>query len=109
MGMGYREGFKIRTGFGDIEKDIKFIDEFFSMNNRRKKKAKNYNFISDMSKNILCKELSYINEIDSELNGTNSNINNTNLGNNSNNNINEKILKEENASNLMDNEETKKR
>ena len=26
MGMGYREGFKIRTGFGDIEKDIKFID-----------------------------------------------------------------------------------
>ena len=40
MGMGYREGFKIRTGFGDIEKDIKFIDEFFSMNNRRKKKAK---------------------------------------------------------------------
>ena len=107
MGMGYREGFKIRTGFGDIEKDIKFIDEFFSMNNRRKKKAKNYNFISDMSKNILCKELSYINEIDSELNGTNSNINNTNLGNNSNNNINEKILKEENASNLMDNEEIK--
>jgi len=57
----------------------------------------------------LCKELSYINEIDSELNGTNSNINNTNLGNNSNNNINlnEKIQKEENASNLMDNEEIK--
>ena len=109
FGINNREGFKIRTGVGDIERDIKIIDEFFSMNNRKKKKVKNYNFISDMSKNILCKELSYINEIDSELNGTNSNINNTNLGNNSNNNINlnEKIQKEENASNLMDNEEIK--
>ena len=105
--LGYKEGFKIRTGFGDIERDIRFIDEFFSMNNRKKKKAKNYNFISDMSKNILCKELSYINEIDSELNGTNSNINNTNLNNNSNNNINEKNQKGENTSNLMDNEDIK--
>ena len=60
-----------------------------------------------MSKNILCKELSYINEIDSELNGTNSNINNTNLNNNSNNNINEKNQKGENTSNLMDNEDIK--
>ena len=109
QGIGGKEGFKIRTGFGEIEKDIRFIDEFFSINNRKKKKAKNYNFISDMSKNILCKELSYINEIDSELNGTNSNINNTNLCNNSNsnNNINEKNMKEENSSNLMDNEEIK--
>ena len=107
--LGNKEGIKIRTGFGDIERDIKFIDEFFSMNNRKKKKAKNYNFISDMSKNILCKELSYINEIDSELNGTNSNINNTNLNNNSNsnNNINDKNIKEENASNFMDNEDIK--
>ena len=107
--LGNKEGIKIRTGFGDIERDIRFIDEFFSMNNRKKKKAKNYNFISDMSKNILCKELSYINEIDSELNGTNSNINNTNLNNNSNsnNNINDKNMKEENASNFMDNEDIK--
>ena len=107
IGLGNREGFKIRTGVGDIERDIKMIDEFFSMNNRKKKKAKNYNFISEMSKNILCKELSYINEIDSELNGTNSNINNTNNFNSSNNNINDKNLKEENASNFMDNEDIK--
>ena len=107
LGNQNREGFKLKTGFGDIERDIKFIDEFFSINNRKKKKAKNYNFISEMSKNILCKELSYINEIDSELNGTNSNINNTNINNNSNNNINEKNLKEENASNIIDNEEIK--
>ena len=104
-----KDGFKIRTGFGDIERDIRFIDEFFSINNRKKKKAKNYNFISDKSKNILCKELSYINEIDSELNGTNSNINNTNLNNNSNsnNNINEKNFKEENEINSIDNEDIK--
>ena len=107
IGIGNKEGFKIRTGVGDIERDIKMIDEFFSMNNRKKKKAKNYNFISDMSKNILCKELSYINEIDSELNGTNSNINNTNIGNNSNTNINDKNTREENASNFMDNEDIK--
>ena len=105
--MALINGFKIRTGFGEIERDIRFIDEFFSINNRKKKKAKNYNFISDKSKNILCKELSYINEIDSELNGTNSNINNTNLNNNSNNNLNEKNFKEENESNLMDNEDIK--
>ena len=29
---------KIRTGLGDIEKDIKFIDEFFSMNSKNKKR-----------------------------------------------------------------------
>ena len=109
LGIGVREGFKLRTGAGDIERDIRFIDEFFSMNNRKKKRVKNYNFISDMSKNILCKELSYINEIDSELNGTNSNINNTNACNNSNsnNNINDKNMKEKNTSNMIDNEEIK--
>ena len=29
---------KLRTGLGDIEKDIKFIDEFFSMNSKNKKR-----------------------------------------------------------------------
>ena len=109
-----RQNFKVRTGLGDIEKDIKFIDEFFSMNSR-KKRVINYQYVSDISKNVLCKELSYINEIDSELNGTNnSNINNTNFFNNSNNNINDnsikarKNLKEINNSNsIIDNEELK--
>ena len=107
-----RESFKLRPGIGDIEKDIKFIDEFFSLNTRKKKPI-NYQYVSEISKNILCKELSYINEIDSELNGTNnSNINNTNFGNNSNNNINDSIKgrkngKESNNSNIIDNEELK--
>ena len=109
-----RETFKLRTGLGDIEKDIKFIDEFFSMNTR-KKHVINYQYVSEISKNVLCKELSYINEIDSELNGTNnSNINNTNYFNNSNsnNNINDSIRakkngKEINTSNIIDNEEMK--
>ena len=99
---------KIRTGLGDIEKDIKFIDEFFSMNSKNKKKVINYQHVSEISKNILCKELSYINEIDSELNGTNSNINNTNF-NNSNNNINDNSTraKKINTSNIIDNDEVK--
>ena len=45
------------------ERDIKFIDEFFSM----KKPVRNYQNVSEKSKNILCKELSYIGEVDSEL------------------------------------------
>ncbi len=101
-----KENFRLRTGLGDIEKDIKFIDEFFSMNSR-KKHVINYQYVSDISKNVLCKELSYINEIDSELNGTNnSNINNTNFFNNSNNNINDSSKIRKN-SNVIDNEEMK--
>ena len=104
-----KDTIKLRTGLGDIEKDIRFIDEFFSMNSRSKKHVINYQHVSEISKNVLCKELSYINEIDSELNGTNSNINNTNNFNNSNNNINENSIraKKNNLSNLIDNEEMK--
>ena len=104
-----KDTIKLRTGLGDIEKDIRFIDEFFSMNSRSKKRVINYQHVSEISKNVLCKELSYINEIDSELNGTNSNINNTNNFNNSNNNINENSIraKKNNLSNLIDNEELK--
>ena len=104
-----KDTIKLRTGLGDIEKDIRFIDEFFSMNSRSKKRVINYQYVSEISKNVLCKELSYINEIDSELNGTNSNINNTNNFNSSNNNINENSIraKKNNLSNLIDNDEMK--
>ena len=74
------------------------------MNSKNKKKVINYQYVSEISKNVLCKELSYINEIDSELNGTNSNINNTNF-NNSNNNINDSIRVKK--INISDNEEIK--
>jgi hypothetical protein len=60
--------FKLKNNLADIEKDIKFIDEFFSMGRKR---VRNYQNISEKSKNILCKELSYINEVDSEINNTN--------------------------------------
>ena len=60
--------FKLKSNFADIEKDIKFIDEFFSMGRKR---ARNYQNISEKSKNIMMKELSYINEVDSEINNTN--------------------------------------
>ena len=60
--------FKLKNNLADIEKDIKFIDEFFSMGRKR---VKNYQNISEKSKNIMMKELSYINEVDSEINNTN--------------------------------------
>ena len=75
--------FKLKNNLADIEKDIKFIDEFFSMG---RKKVKNYQNLSEKSKNILNKELSYINEVDSENNNTNktnSTIGNMNDKNNS--------------------------
>ena len=60
--------FKLKNNLADIEKDIEFIDEFFSMGRKR---VKNYQNISEKSKNVLNKELSYINEVDSEINNTN--------------------------------------
>ena len=63
---------KLHGNLQEIEKDIKFIDEFFSM----KKPVRNYQNVSEKSKNILCKELSYIGEVDSEL--TISKINTSN-------------------------------
>lgn len=54
---------KLHGNLQEIEKDIKFIDEFFSI----KKAVRNYQNVSEKSKNILCKELSYIGEVDSEL------------------------------------------
>ena len=62
--------FKLKNNLADIEKDIKFIDEFFSINRQR---TKNYKGLSDRTKNVLSKELSYINEVDSEINNTKTN------------------------------------
>ncbi len=89
--------FKLKSNLADIEKDIKFIDEFFSMGRKR---VKNYQNISEKSKNILCKELSYINEVDSEINNTNKTnsiiSNNNDKNNNSKQSINENVtIKEE--------------
>ena len=83
--------FKLKNNLADIEKDIKFIDEFFSMGRKR---AKNYQNISEKSKNIMMKELSYINEVDSEINNTNktnSVISNNDKNNNSKQSINENL------------------
>ena len=76
----HEETFKLKTGLADIDNEIKFIGEFFSYG---KKKLKNYQNLSENTKKILCKDLSYIKEIDSELNKTAS-VNNTDNANNSN-------------------------
>jgi hypothetical protein len=66
---------RLHSDIGELERDIRFIDEIFGGANMKKKKNY-YQFLSDKTKNILNKELSYINEVDSEVNINNS-INNT--------------------------------
>ena len=101
--------FKLKNNLADIEKDIKFIDEFFSMG---RKKVKNYQNISEKSKNILCKELSYINEVDSEINNTNKTNSIINDNNDKNNDSKQSIdqnsnIKEILNDNELENEEKK--
>ena len=88
--------YKLKNNLADIEKDIKFIDEFFSLG---KKRSKNYKGLTEKTKNIMSKELSYINEVDSEINNTktNSMISNekNNLSKQSNENEKDTIKKEE--------------
>ena len=74
--------FKLKNNLADIEKDIKFIDEFFSINRQR---TKNYKGLTEKTKNIMCKELSYINEVDSEANNTKTNSMISNINNEKNN------------------------
>ena len=80
----HEETFKLKTGLADFDNEMKFIGEFFSYG---RKKMKNYQNLSENTKKILCKDLSYIKEIDSELNKTASIANNTDNNNNSHCNI----------------------
>ena len=92
--------YKLKNNLADIEKDIKFIDEFFSMGRKR---AKNYQNISEKSKNIMMKELSYINEVDSEM--TNTNKTNSIISNNDKNNTSKQSINEHsNIKDLNENE-----
>ena len=93
--------FKLKSNLADIEKDIKFIDEFFSMGRKR---VKNYQNISEKSKNILSKELSYINEVDSEINNTNK-TNSIISNNNDKNNNSKQSIKENETIKEEDNKE----
>ena len=88
------ESFKFRSGLADFENEFKFIGEFFAY---PKKKSKNYQNLSENTKKILCKDLSYIKEMDSEMNKTgNSNtVNNNSKYNNDSNIKNEKILEDD--------------
>ena len=57
------------NGLYGMENEMRFIGELFSY---QKKKSKNYQNLSENTKKILCKDLSYIKEIDSEMNKTNN-------------------------------------
>ena len=91
-------------GIQEIEKDIKFIDEFFSVG---RKQIKNYQNISEKSKNVLIKDLSYIGEVDSEL--ITSRINASNINNKSKieENKNEESKNEDNNNEKNQNDESK--
>ena len=95
----HEETFKLRNGLADYENEMKFIGDFFSY---PRKKSKNYQDVSENTKKILCKDLSYIKEMDSEMNKTgnsnNNTINNKSRSNISKSNNNSKINKNENNS-----------
>ena len=84
--------YKLKNNLADIEKDIKFIDEFFSMNRQR---TKNYKGLTDKTKNIMSKELSYINEVDSEANNTKTASMISNIVEKNNNNLSKQSKEEE--------------
>ena len=70
------------NGLYDMENEMKFIGELFTYS---RKKSKNYQDLSENTKKILCKDLSYIKEIDSELNKTNNSKSNISKSNNNSN------------------------
>ena len=88
--------FHNKKKFNDIEKDIKFIDEFFTV----QKKNKKYENLSEKAKNLLSKELSFINEVNSEMsnNTTKNNIVINEI--NEYDNKNESLIKEEQEENI---------
>ena len=82
---------KINNDYTEMDKELKFLGHFFSY---KRAKIKDYQGLTENTKKILGKDLSYIKEIDSEINGTaskmvnnsESNISRSNKTNNNNDN-----------------------
>ena len=64
---------KLQNNLLDMDKELKFLGHFFSY---KRTKMKDYQGLSENTKKILGKDLSYIKEIDSEINHTGSKVNN---------------------------------
>ena len=64
---------KLQSNLLDMDKELKFLGHFFSY---KRSKMKDYQGLSENTKKILGKDLSYIKEIDSEINHTGSKVNN---------------------------------
>ena len=94
------ETFKSRKGFVDIENEIKFIGDFIYP----RKKTKNYQDLSENTRKILSKDLSYIKEIDSEMNKT---LNSNTMNNNSKTNISKSINNSKFNNNAINSENDK--
>ena len=66
---------KLKNDLFDIDKELKFFGNYYTY----KRAKKDYQGLSENTKKILGKDLSYIKEIDSEINHTGSKGNNSNL------------------------------
>ena len=69
---------KRSNDFTDMDKELKFLGHFFSY---KRAKIKDYQGLTENTKKILGKDLSYIKEIDSEINGTGSKMMNNSESN----------------------------
>ena len=91
---------KLKTGFNELSDGFRIFGDFFSYG---RKKTKNYQNISENTKKILCKDLSFIKEIDSEMNRTGSRMN-SKTSNNNNGKNNSQMNDSNNISNVEKNE-----
>ena len=92
----------------DVDKELKFLGHYFSY---KRTKVKDYQGLSENTKKILGKDLSYIKEIDSEINHTGSKgannseskLSKSNLNNNENNSLeNDSKNNQENMNKILD-------
>lgn len=97
---------KLQSNLLDMDKELKFLGHFFSY---KRSKMKDYQGLSENTKKILGKDLSYIKEIDSEINHTGSKVNNNSESkisksdvNNNENNSNDSKNNQENLNKILD-------
>ena len=99
---------KLQNDLLEVDKELKFLGHYFSY---KRTKVKDYQGLSENTKKILGKDLSYIKEIDSEINHTGSKgannseskLSKSNINNNDNNSLyNDSKNNQENMNKILD-------
>ena len=90
---------KLKNDLFDIDKELKFFGNYYTY---RRAKVKDYQGLSENTKKILGKDLSYIKEIDSEINHTGSKAGNISNSNNNMNNSMDSKNNQENMNKILD-------